>query len=261
MLVQRVLEKHWPDLLLNQTTASLGFIPCFFSLLCLCVTAFEAQEPWCRCHYIVSPLTVLMLQGFADVQRWYYIVKLSNKYIVSNDGVKLFPARLTPNADWTRHRHANDTASIYNANSIKKWMDPSFDLLAVDSGHTDAPSSKMRLQLHLLFPQWHPVVNHLNRWNRERESIGCGCKENKTERECVLTLGTPAESEWMSQHTIDPALSLLFFIPALPPLAPSLSIFCYLAVTFKFVSLFFVHSLPLLLSLSRAHMVPQGIIK
>lgn len=180
-----------------QHLLDLLFIPCtdrscFCSLLYLCVTAWRSGAlvqslPW----YCESSYPALMLQGFADVQWWYYIVGFRNKYIVSNDGVKLFPTRLTPNADWTRHQHTNDTASIYNVDSIKKWMDPSFDLLAVDLGHTYAPGSKIRLQLPLLFPQWHPVVNHLNRWNRERERIRGGCKESKIERVCTFS-GNPS---------------------------------------------------------------------
>lgn len=152
-------------------------------------------------------------------------------------GSSYFTTHSTQNADWTRHWLANGTAFIYNMSLIKKWMDLSFDMLPVDSGHPDALDSRMSSQLSLLFPQWHPVVN-LDREETKRVRIRCGYKESKIERlkkrnrECVLALGTPAESKWISQHTIDPG-TVTTILYLRPPTSRSESLHLLLSLTVK----------------------------
>jgi len=115
--------------------------------------------------------------------------------------------RPTPNADWTKHWHANGTALLTNTAFIKKERESSFDFLLAESGHPNALDSRMRLQLLPLFPQWHPVVNHIDRWREKWYDVDlkkATRRDRARETECVLTLGTPAESKWISYHSIDP---------------------------------------------------------
>lgn len=167
---------------------------------------------------------------------------------------------------------ANDTAFIYNMTLIKKWMDLSFDLLPVDSGHPDA-LDRMRSQLALLFPQWHPVVN-LHSGETKRERIRCGYKESKIERpekrekqreSVCASFGNPSRvqmnisTHYWSRHCHYYSLSQPSHLPLW--VSPSFAVSCcqnqICLIFFPLLSF----SLSPLLRLSLTHMMPRGIIK
>lgn len=169
-------------------------------------------------------------------------------YIITNDGVILFPIHSTPNADWSSHWSANDKPFIYDIVLIKKWMNPSFDQLKVHSCHPDALNSKLRLRLPLLVPQWHPVVNYRDGRQTERERIRCWYKESKigrqTERNRVCAyFGNPSRvqmnisTRYWSRHCHYYSLSRLSHLPH--PVSPS---FARCQIQIRLI--FFLHPLP-----------------
>lgn len=103
---------------------------------------------------------------------------------------------------------------------LKSEWTPALICRAVDFGHPDALNSKIRLQL--LFPQWHPVVNYLNRCNRERERIRCGCKESKIERVCTY-FGNPSRVQMnISTHYWSGTVTTILYLS--PPTSCSQSL-------------------------------------
>lgn len=134
----------------------------------------------------------------------YWIVRFYNKYAV----IKLFLSHSTPNADWTGMlivRLSFTTSPSLNSEWIPALTCYYFTLAISILSIAEQGCSCLSL-CFLSDTQW--WTNQTG--DREAEDMMWTQREQdrRTEREkqsvCVLTLGTPAESKWISQHTIDP---------------------------------------------------------